>query len=128
MQTVRICGNELPLCLTVGALDRVAQEKGIHLAEIGTLYTTGEGRSIHECMGSSLWLLHVLMQEGREHARLHGQETPMPPPADMLPHLLTPGQVIHEIIPAIVATVNEGLGRTVEAQHEKNADSTAGSP
>lgn len=127
MTTVKLAGQELPLCLTVAAVERV-HERGVELSEISTLYTTGDGRTVNDCLNNSVWLLDVLMQEGRQNAALHGMDTPMPPPADMLPHLLTPGQVIHEIIPAIVATVNEGLGRTVEAQHEKNADSTAGNP
>lgn len=127
MTTVKLAGQELPLCLTVAAVERV-HERGVDLREISTLYTTGDGRTVNDCLNNSVWLLDVLMQEGRENAALHGKETPMPPPADVLPHLLTPGQVIHEIIPAIVATVGEGLGRTVEADHTKNGASAAGEP
>lgn len=127
MTTVKLAGQELPLCLTVAAVERV-HERGVDLSEISTLYTTGDGRTVNDCLDNSVWLLDVLMQEGRQNAALHGMDTPMPPPADMLPHLLTPGQVIHEIIPAIVATVGAGLGRTVEADHTKNGANAAGEP
>lgn len=127
MVTVTLSGQELPLCLTVAAVEQV-QARGLDLGEISTLYTTGDGRSVSDCLHSSLWLLDVLMQEGRKNATLHGMDTPMPPPANMLPHLLTPGQVVHEIIPAIVTAVGEGLARTVEADHSKNGASAAAEP
>lgn len=127
MQTVELLGVEFPLCLTVAAVERLA-EKGLRLGDIVRLYTTGEGRDIQDCVENTLWLLEVLMQGGQDNGLIRGETIPDHPSLDDLRHLLTPGSVLHTIHPRVVAAVNEGLCRTVEADHAKNGADTADSP
>lgn len=119
MAQITLAGQNLPLCLTLAAVDQL-RERGLGLADISQLYTTGEGRSVQDLMDNAVWFLAVLIREGQANASLRGMDVPVPPPDEMLRHLLTPGQVIHEVVPALVGAVSEGLGRTVEADHSKN--------
>ena len=127
MQTVELLGAEFPLCLTVAAVERL-QGKGLRLGDIAQLYTTGEGRDIQTCVENTLWLLEVLMQGGQDNGLIRGETIPDHPSLDDLRHLMTPGQGLHHILPQVVMAVNDGLGRTAEADHEKNGADAADSP
>lgn len=127
MQTVDLLGAEFPLCLTVAAVGRL-QEKGLRLGDISQLYTTGDGRDIQDVAENTLWLLEVLMQGGQDNGLIRGITIPDHPCLDDLRHMLTPGKVFYKILPLVMEAVNEGLGRTVEADHEKNGADAADSP
>lgn len=124
MVTFTLAGVEYPLCLTVAVLDDL-QERGLRLKDIDTLYTIGEGRDMQDCIEGSLWLLERLMVRGHDYALNNGAkdaEVPTPLPAVVLRASLTPGQVLHEVIPSVCAAITEGLSRQIEAQHEQKKD------
>lgn len=116
-----LAGEKYPLCLTVAVLDDL-QERGLRLKDIDTLYTPGEGRDMQDCIDNSLWLLERLMIRGHDYVLNNGPvgTTALTPlPWVVLRASLTPGQVLHEVIPTVCAAITEGLSRQIVAQHEQ---------
>ena len=129
MAQITINGVKYPLCLTVAVLDDL-EERGLRLADIDTLYTTGEGRDVQDTIENSLWLLGKLMLQGACYAENNGAaDVPTPLPLAVLRCSLTPGDVLHTVIPAVCAAIAEGMGRRIEAAHDaKKADAEFPSP
>lgn len=118
MTVINLLGQEYPLVLTVAVLDDL-QERGLRLKDIDTLYAPGEGRDMQDCVENSLWLLERLMLRGIDYAAHNGIPAPEAPvPLEVLRSSLTPGQVLHTVIPTVCAAITEGLARQIEAQHD----------
>lgn len=129
MERVKILGQEYPLCLTVAVLDDL-ESRGLRLKDIDTLYTTAADRDAHDCIRNSTWLLSRLMLRGCQHAENEGAEdVPVPLPLAVLETALTPGDVLHEVIPAVCRAISDGMTRRIEAQHDgKKAGAEGDSP
>lgn len=118
MAEIRIAGGVYPLCLTVAVLDDL-EKLGLRLKDIDSLFVQQEGEDVQDLMEKSLWLLEVLMRRGSEHEVMEGRLPECEPLAlDELRMTLTPGQVMYEVIPAVCATIGEGMGRKIEAAHD----------
>lgn len=109
---------EYPLVLTVGALDALA-ERGVTVETLFQFYSV-EHNSFAEAVEHGLEVLHILALGGAAAANL-GNTIPagQMPDGSVIRHVLTPGQVWGLCDAAII----DGLKRTVEAAHSKNADS-----
>lgn len=127
MVKIKILGNEYPLVLTVAALDDL-KARGVALSEVGGLLALREGTTIETVVDNSLWLLGVLMREGKANAAYTSPEMAVGelPTAEELRHILTPGQVLYDILPQLSRALMESMARTTEAAHEKNAADAVG--
>ncbi len=115
MVELRIGENRYPLVLTVGALDRLAQ-RGVTLETLPK-FITPDGRAFGEAVENCFELLGILAKGGADQAVLMGREAPGLPDLSLVRLVLTPGQLMHLCDAACL----DGLKRTVEADHTKNA-------
>lgn len=127
MAEIAICGQRYPLCLTVAVLDDL-EVRGLRLKDIDSLYTMAEGEDYQDVIEKALWLLEALMRRGAEHEALEGGSPvyPVPEPEE-LRCVMTPGQVLHEAVPAIIEAIGEGLARKIETARDTKKDG-AGRP
>lgn len=118
MVKLKIGAEEYPLVMTVGALDELAQ-MGVTLENLFQ-YISPENRTFAEAVEHGLTVLDVLIGAGVA-AQMIQNPGFLPEGLSMVVvrHALTPGQIWG----LCEAAVLEGLARTVEADHSKNAGS-----
>lgn len=118
MAKLKLGGVEYPLVLTVGAMDALA-ERGVTVENLFQFYSV-EHNAFAEAVEHGLELLDILAACGCVSANLGGTVNAGPlPDMGIVRQVLTPGQVWGLCDAAII----DGLKRTVEADHSKNADS-----
>lgn len=118
MVKLRLGNAEYPLVLTVGALDALA-ERGVTLENLFQFYSV-EHHPFAEAVEHGLEVLGILAEAGIVASSIDGSVDAGPKPDMVAVRLmLTPGQVWGLCDAAII----DGLKRTVEADHAKNADS-----
>lgn len=111
--------TEYPVVFTVGALDALAQ-MGVTPENLFQYYGF-EGQPFDTAVEHAVAVLGVLLEAGRDVVRIEtGTDGPH---ADLgvIRRVLTPGQVCG----LIDAAIADGLKRTVEADHSKNASDAA---
>lgn len=108
--------TEYPVAFTVGALDALAQ-MGVTPENLFQYYGF-EGQPFDTAVEHAVAVLGVLLEAGAEVARI--QTGTDGPHADLgvVRRVLTPGQLAG----LIDAAIADGLTRTVEADHSKNAN------
>lgn len=76
-------------------------------------------------IAETLWVLELLLHQGAEYKKLHGEEEPPALCTETLPTLLGPYE-FNEVRARIFAAITKGMTETVEVKPSKNAGATQG--
>ena len=128
MVTVKLWGQEYPLCLTVGALDQINEKCG-SLTEVSTFLDGGHEKNYQQMLVNTAWMLSLLMQEGEENrlvlSRYGGtgecERRDIPDHKAICSGLTL--QMAAQCRLQVLAAINESLTQKIEADYGKKKES-----
>lgn len=122
MKTLNFNGVEYPLLLSVSACEIIEE----HYGDWGKVSDAISAKSKAKTARELCFLLAALARGGRDALAAYGAPTGAEPPSeDQLLHGMTPGRLVG-CRPLVLEVLSEGLAVSVEAESEKNRETTRG--